>query len=813
MTSETHTIQRTDGSPITDRQIRRGMRINIFAGSFGMVWAAVALGMPLTMLLDSMKASGVIIGLSATIQQLAMLTQLPAAFVSEMLASRKMYWFWTAFLHRAAWLVVPALPFLLPGRYEVMAATLLVAVTISSILGQASAASWWSWMTDLIPERMRNRFWSVRQSILFTAYLVAMGASGYVLDLFPDPREPNGSFMGFSLVFGVATLLGCADIVFHMGVPEPRPVPLHRRRNVLQRVIAPLRHHDFRILTLAMGFWAFSVGLVGQFGLLYLRHRLGVTYTGISVTIISATIGTILAGLIWAYVMDRLGARNFGGIVMLIAPLCGAAWFFLRPGDVTIPVPFGPDWRVAQPVFVLTISSLIAGAFYSGVGLAQASLLGSVAPREGRTVAMAVHFSVMGLMAAAGPVAGGAIMDAFGPDGLGWGLPGGQPFDFIHALVILHAVTCWFLAVPLMARIRRRSGELGFRTALSRFLIVNPFRMISSIYNIHTMGAAYSRHGRADAIRRIGEDRTAIAVSDLVEDLDDPSLEIREAAATALGRIGSFDAVDALLARLQQADCDMVPEIARALRPTRDRRIVEPLLRLLATTREQTTAVEIIRTIGETGDRRVFEPLLDRVRTTQDHKILVAATEALCRLECFGAVYEIVQRLKSPIPAFIRKALTANLGDLLGRPGGFYPLLMREQSERGAGAEGLLDSLARAVREIGSQHTHFGAQGKHTEELVAALDTAYSQGQTSEAARLMYEIVADLARMEFGVGHPGDLDAFVEALVWQDERFAVGTWFICVLRDSAGGPAPLTPDSTDVLLGIYFLSNWCKTRS
>jgi len=562
-----------------------------------------------------------------------------------------------------------------------------------------------------------------------------------------------------------------------------------------------------------MGFWSFSVGVVGPFGMLYLRNQMGISYLGISATAIASTIGVILAGLLWAYVMDRLGARNFATIAMLISPLCGAGWFFLRPGNMTIPLPFAPDWQIAQPVFVLVICSLLAGAFYSGVGLAQASLLGSVVPREGRTVAMAVHFSVIGVMAALGPIFGGMVMDAFGRNGRGWTLYGGYTVNYIHALVILHAISCWFLAAPMIARIRQRSGELGFRTALSRFLILNPLRMITSIYNIHTMGAAYSRQSRADAIRRLGEDRTAIAVSDLIEDLDAPSLEIREAAATALGQIGSFDAVDALLARIQRPNCDLVPEIARALRPTHNRRITETLLRVLKSTHEQTPAVEIIRTLGETGDRRAFEPLLEVVHGTQDPKILIAATESLVRLECFGAVYEIVQRLKAAVQPPIRKALTANLGDLLGRPGGFYPILVREQDQSGSGAEALIDTLNRSIREIGSEHGPLAETRKRALAAVAALETAFSRGQTQEATRLMYDIVVDLAKMAFGVEPPADLDAFVEALVWQDERFAIGTWYLGVLRDSAAKTDSSGPDSTDILLGIYFLANWAKSRT
>jgi len=799
----------TSGRPITERAIQRGMRINVLAGSSGMIWAAVALGMPLTMLLDSMKASGVLIGLATTVQQLSMLVQVPAALVSEWLSTRKPFWFVTAFLHRVIWLVVPFLPYAMAGRPETMASALVIVVALSSILAQASAATWWSWITDLVPDRLRNRFWSVRQGIVFTAYLVAMGVAGYALDLFPTPGRPGGTFLGFAIIFGAAAVLGCADIIIHMGVPEPRPTVLRHRHNILQRIVAPLRHHDFRALTLAMGFWSLSVGLVGPFGMLFLKREFGISYTGISATVISSTLGVILASMMWGYVMDRLGARNFAVIMLLLAPLCGVAWFVVNPSVVTVPLPFLPGWKVSQALLVLTGSSFLAGALYSGVGLAQVSLIGSVVPREGRTMAMAVHFSVIGLMAAGGPILGGMVVDHIPEWGWNWRMPTGTRYGFIHALVTLHAATAWILAAPVMARIRRRAGEVAFRTALSRFLIVNPFRMLGNITSIHAMGVAETRHDRADAIRRLGEGRTEIAVSDLIEELEAPSLDVREEAAIALGRIACPEAVEALVRKLADADVDMVPEIARALRPTRDGRVVEALIRRLGLENERAAVIEIVRTLGEQGDRRADEPILALLRTTSDSKIMIACSEALVRLGCFAAVYQILPRMKAAGKSGLRQALTVNVGDLLGQPGGFYRVFSREQRSPGSETERMLSDVSRAMLNVAGKRW-LRQEADEAARQVAALDEAYLQGRTSDCVRLIHDIAIRVAHLDYGIVYPGEMDSFVEAAMMQDERFAVGLWFVGMLLDDLVTPTKTDPDKTDVLLGIHFLAAWAR---
>jgi hypothetical protein len=530
---------------------------------------------------------------------------------------------------------------------------------------------------------------------------------------------------------------------------------------------------------------------------------------GISATAISSTLGVILASMMWGYVMDRLGARNFAVIMLLLAPLCGVAWFVVNPDVVTIPLPFLPDWKVSQALLVLSVSSFLAGALYSGVGLAQISLIGSVVPREGRTVAIAVHFSVIGLMAASGPVLGGVVVDHIAEWGWKWRMPTGTQFGFIHVLVAMHALISWVVAAPLMGRIRRRAGELGFRTALSRFLIVNPFRMLGNITSIHAMGVAETRGDRADAIRRLGEGHTEIAVSDLIEELEAPSLEVREEAAIALGRIACPEAVEALIRKLDEADTDMVPEIARALRPARDGRIVEALIRRLGVEQERAAVIEIVRTLGGQGDRRADEPILGLFRTTNESKVMIVCSEALVRLGCFSAVYHILPRMKAAGKSGLRHALTVNLGDLLGQPGGFYRVFSREQRSRGSETERLLSDVSKAIFNVAGKRS-LRQDAAETARLVGALDEAYLQGRTNDCVRHIHDIAIHVAHLDYGIAYPGEMDGFVEAVMVRDERFAVGLWFVGILLDDLVTPTKTDPDKTDVLLGIHFLAGWAQ---
>lgn len=55
-----------DGRPMSDTEIGRGLAVSTLAGFLGMPWSAITMGVPLTMLLECLTGSGLLIGLVLT---------------------------------------------------------------------------------------------------------------------------------------------------------------------------------------------------------------------------------------------------------------------------------------------------------------------------------------------------------------------------------------------------------------------------------------------------------------------------------------------------------------------------------------------------------------------------------------------------------------------------------------------------------------------------------------------------------------------------------------------------------------------------
>ena len=298
------------GRRITDRGLRRGLRVSVVAGALGVAWWTMVQGMPLKMLMEALGASGVVIGLVTTVMQVALVAQLPGAFIAKGLKARKRLWGATVLSARALWFLPVLLLAAFGGRPGVIAWTVLGLVAVSSLLNQSVTALWFSWMADLIPDRIRGTFWGRRQSWVMLASLIAVAVSGWILDRF-SPAGEERSWLGFQIVFAAGAVMGCVDIIIHLWVPEPVLGTKKPTGSWLSHVMDPLRNRDFRQLTIAMGIFTFSVGMV-SLGIIYLKKEFNVTYTHLSAISIASSLGVLVSGFGWGYVLDRVGGRAFG---------------------------------------------------------------------------------------------------------------------------------------------------------------------------------------------------------------------------------------------------------------------------------------------------------------------------------------------------------------------------------------------------------------------------------------------------------------------------------------------------------------------
>lgn len=472
-----------DGRLMGDDEILRGLKVSTAAGFIGMAWFAITVGVPLTMLMESLTGSGVLIGLVVTIQQLTMVVQIPSALFFERLPSRRKLWGVLAIIHRALWFAPAFIPLLFCNTPSVAATIILSAIAVSSVFAQICGPMWQNWMAELVPSRMSGRFWGIRQSVVTISFLLTTAMSGWILDAFQNPRKTGGSYLGFTIVFTIAGILGILDIVVHMFVPEPRPglcLKYERISGLIHRITAPLKIADFKWMTFSFALWYLACGIVGSFGIVYLKREFNFTYTQLSMLVVSASLGPVLFGILNGYIIDRIGARAFSAIIMFLAPLLGLSWFLLADFSVNI-----LGYSIPEPLLLLLVVNFFAGALGGGVGIAQFHMINLLSPKNGRGMAIAVHWTIVGLLAAFGPLIGGMVMDYMTNNPLGLTLFTDIKFSYMHMLILINIAIISLIGAPLMLKLKVSAGDMPLKEVLGSIKVGNPLRGISIVSGIY----------------------------------------------------------------------------------------------------------------------------------------------------------------------------------------------------------------------------------------------------------------------------------------------------------------------------------------
>lgn len=474
----------------TEQQIRAGLRTNILAAGVGIIWFVIVQGLPLIMMMEALGASGVLIGMISMLNQSAMLIQIPASLLADKLIHRKRFWFITVLLARLLWMLPAVMILFLKGSQHSIIIGTLTVVGCSAILIQSSASSWWSWMADLIPDPLRSRFWNIRQGVCTTVMLLALGLAGWFLDLFP-----KGNFTGFGVLMLLGTIFGVLESVIHLRVPEPAASPAPAGISLLERLVRPLRDRNFRYFTFIMCIWGFGAGLIGPFTMVYLKQNFHALYSQLSVIQMAGLLGAIGTSFYTGRLIQRAGIRTFGIVMMLLAPFFHLVWFFLDSSSITLVFPFLGDCTFPRFVFLITCNSLLAGSVFAAVGMYQLNMLTSIVPRDGRTIAMAMHFFLIGAASATAPLIAGWIKDLLELHPMQLTLYHGTAFTYLHLLLILHASLIWFVALPLAKKLKSVETDMTVVKTLSHIFITNPLRMARDIYGFN--GAVISSIGKA----------------------------------------------------------------------------------------------------------------------------------------------------------------------------------------------------------------------------------------------------------------------------------------------------------------------------
>jgi HEAT repeat protein len=905
----------THGRPITPSRLRRAINMNILAGAGGIAWYAVCSPQAVLNVFfkNHLGGSASELGLLVALTQLAAPFHLLAVLIYARLQTRKVFFAAAHVLHRLLGYVLAGVAlYAAQGGEKSLGISIVTAASVTSfVLATISAAGWWSWLADLIPEGVRGAFFGRRSTIIQAVNVVWFFSVQVALDAFGE----GNIFYVYTIVFAVGGTLGVLDILLHTFIPEPQRHP-GELRGGWRRFIQPLRSRNFLRFSLSIGLWSFATSILGPFVAPYITAStaeggIGAANTWLGIMYIITQATWIATATPWGLVMDRFGRKPVVllGAMHPVIPWIG--YFFMTPGNYA---------------YILPVTAMEAGILGLGYWNGAAQLMLTLTPQKNRTAFIAWHSVLVGTIAAGGSLVGGRLADALA--GFHANLAGVAVGNF-HVVAVVSFV---MLAVSLLTISRIREGrEKPVGYVVSRLASPGVFRTFLNLSILGGGGGATSAR-TARALRSVERGPGDLVMADVIARLDDPDHGVREEAARALGRIRSPDAVDVLLACLRDPHSSIRPQAARALGQIGDPRAVEALtqclesasadlrqacadalhdiagrepappapkatraLRTMERADDDLPAADIIarlddadhevreeaaralgrirspqavetlirhlcdpnstirpqaaRALGQIGDGRAIEALTECLASgsvelqeacaealgavggrmpirrlisllgEQHHeRVIVSGAEAVSEHGIVEAAWEILPRMHTTKNPVLRRQLAIAIGNLLGRPGEFYPYLTGERAQEGRRLGTLVRRARRALAAVRRRSVrradeisprglpHDTRANVLWDDLGDELGRVRGlmEGQSYRAAvEALYGIVRRLVAAV--TGRETTDETALEYALLRDTRLGLGFWFVIEVKRRMGETGDVELLHTDALLALYFL--------
>jgi MFS family permease len=372
--------------------LRRSLRACTAEGLFAELINAFAGGALLTGWAIHLGASPLYTGLLVALPQIAQVLHVPGAWTTALLGHRRAC-IWLVGVSRQVLLPLAALPFL-PVDDSVRRAILLTVAGLSAVLGVLGNNAWVAWMGELVPKRIRGRYFGQRTGLCMLGGGLASALVGLLLDWARAHGLVGATLAGLQVL---ACACGLMTVWLMRQQHDPAAHPEHRTevRTAARLSDAWRPFHDRRMRGL-FGYhfaWNVAVGVAGSFFALHMLKNLKMGFALVALHGAATAAVRMLAAPLWGALIDRLGARPV--LTACSFGIAGIPLIWLAPTE--------------QRLWPLAFDAVLAGLFWSGHALAVFALPLAITPRRERPYYVAAFAAVGGIAFTTATALGGSL--------------------------------------------------------------------------------------------------------------------------------------------------------------------------------------------------------------------------------------------------------------------------------------------------------------------------------------------------------------------------------------------------------------------
>jgi MFS family permease len=287
------------------------------------------------------------------------------------------------------WLPILLIPYVLRSQQIWW---LITFVTVSTVFGAVANPAWGSMMADLVPRRIRGRYFAARGRVSTLVALVFAFIGGGILQL----AQPN-VFLGFALLFGGAVLFRLISFAFLAKMYEVPAAVGPSEGEGLRDLIRNIGSSNLGRFTIFVALMSFSANLAAPFFTVYMLRDLHFSYLSFVIVTCSGSLATLLFLNYWGRRADRAGNLRIIRIARFLVPVVPLLWLF------------------NGHVWYLVMVQAFASFAWAGFDLANVNFVYEAAPPEERTRRIALFNAMNGLAVCLGALAGGLLASRLPP--------------------------------------------------------------------------------------------------------------------------------------------------------------------------------------------------------------------------------------------------------------------------------------------------------------------------------------------------------------------------------------------------------------
>jgi len=357
-------------------QLRQTIRISIAEGLFSQLYTGLAGAgsVFVTKLAGLLGAQPFHYGLLFAIGQLSQIFQPLGVAITRGLTARKKAVITLAALGRGLTPLFGLIP-LLFGRQSL--GLFLAAFFVATSLLAMSANAWMGWIGDMVPNRIRGRFFAKRNQVLMIIGLLG----GYVfaagIDLFDTNPGPAGRLLrsildtgnlvpyskwAFFFLFLIAGILGIAGLFILRRQPER--VKVVETEPLSKMLMTPFGDPNFRRLAVWGVWWTMAIGIGAPFWQPFMIDQLRMSVLMIMVYGTISTFAGMASLTAWGRLIDRYGNKTSMRISTVMSAVSPIPWLFASPSRL----------------WLIYCEAVVSGILWSGAGIVSTNFVLSIAP-------------------------------------------------------------------------------------------------------------------------------------------------------------------------------------------------------------------------------------------------------------------------------------------------------------------------------------------------------------------------------------------------------------------------------------------------